>query len=1169
MTAVSTRPGAVLAPGRDHLPLGSERSPAGAGEGVGVQYGVLGPLEVVRDGAVVDLGSPKQRAVLASLLLEPGRVVPTERIVDQVWGDDVPANVAASLQAYVSNLRRLLRDATATAPIVRQSPGYRLDVEADAVDAEQFRHAAEAARAALDAHDWPAAAAHATAGLALWRGEVLADFRDLEWVQVAAVALDERRTQCQEDLVTALLGADRTADALAAARTLHSAAPLRERSAWLHVVALYRSGRTTEALEVHRATVARLDEELGLDPGPALRDLQGALLRHDSELGHWPRTGPVVPVAVRVAAPASTPADDLAGMPAPPPPADADTTLVGRTAELDVVATAVEETAAGAVRWLVLEGPAGIGKTRLAEAVLDQARRRGFAVLRSGCPDDSGLPPWWPVAPLVRGLGGDPDTVLAQPAQAEADRARFAVHERVRELLTDAAARQPLVVLVDDVQWADTSSLGLLTHLAFSLEAVPVLLVLTARSGVTNPDLRRLFDAAARRTGSRRISVPPLAGAEIGELVQRISGEPITDREAALLLTRTGGNPFFVSESARWPRAERAAGEVPLAVRSVLDRRLGALDAGTLQVLRTAAVIGDVLEIDLLRRVTRLDVDELADLLDEAADERIVVIPPGGRHYAFAHGLLRDELLAGMSAARRQRLHARVAEAIGGDARGDDLVVRAGHLLAALPLADADEVFAACQEAARDAEARWQADAAAHWWEAALVTHGQLPPSRREQATRDELVGHRLRALIRAGRGQTVYVVVQAEIDAAVRDRRFDFVGTLCSMLMRSAGAWPWAAVGEGPGPLLETLQRAEPLVADDPAAHSRVQAALAIGSCYHPDGRVPDRLSRRALDLAETLGDADVLADALLARCLTFSGVAERVDESAALLDRLAALPHTAAAGDEVLWHGLMTMVCGHRGDMAGLAEHCRLGSAGSDRLRLPTSRVQFRLTESLLAQWQGRFDESERLFRDGERLRGQTELYFGWAGMSLIISRWFQGRLDSIADRLGAATDDLERISATVHGGDLDAAERLIADYLARPTPVVWTSHGDWTFLAHLVADAALTRLAPSLVQRLEPLRDVVALVGQLTVVGPVALALARLRLLLGQPAEARADLAVATELAGRGGGTPSLLLCRLVAARLDPPPPAELERVAADAAAAGLHGVARDAAALLAVR
>ena len=99
-----------------------------------MEYRILGPLEAVRDGRPVDLGSPKQRAVLASLVLETGRVVPTERLVDQVWGDDPPGNVAASLQAYVSNLRRLLRDDTATAPIVRQLPGYRLDV----IDGQQL-----------------------------------------------------------------------------------------------------------------------------------------------------------------------------------------------------------------------------------------------------------------------------------------------------------------------------------------------------------------------------------------------------------------------------------------------------------------------------------------------------------------------------------------------------------------------------------------------------------------------------------------------------------------------------------------------------------------------------------------------------------------------------------------------------------------------------------------------------------------------------------------------------------------------------------------------------------------------------------------------------------------------------------------------------------------------
>ncbi|WP_375492100.1 BTAD domain-containing putative transcriptional regulator [uncultured Jatrophihabitans sp.] len=1122
-----------------------------------MEYRILGPLEAVRDGRPIDLGSPKQRAVLASLVLEAGRVVPTERLVDQVWGDDPPGNVAASLQAYVSNLRRLLRDDAATAPIARQLPGYRLDVADGQLDVQRFRAEADAAQAAVDDRKWTDAVVHAEQALALWRGELLADMRDDDWVRVAAVSLAERHAVCTEDLVTALLGTNRTGQAVGVARVLHAAQPLRERACWLYLLALHRDGRTTEALDRYREHVARLDEELGLEPGPALRDLQGAMLRQDPDVACWPNASSGPAPGVVVPAGGGT-APDAATMPARGG-------FVGRTAELAEVSAALAEARGGVTRWLFFTGPAGIGKTRLAEEALGQAVARGMRVLRAGCPDDVGAPPWWPIAQLLRALTVDPEPVLARDPDAEADRARFATYERVRALFEQAAAERPVAVFVDDVQWADPSSLGMLAHLAFALDGTPVLFVLTARTGVTSSDLRRLLDAIARRTGTRQITVPPLAGSEVGELVHAISGEHVRSAEASLLRTRTGGNPFFVGEYARLARTDREAGTIPLAVRSVLGRRLAALDAGALHVIRTAAVIGDTLDFGLLRTVTRLDADELADLLDEAADEHIVVVAPGSSTYSFAHGLLRDEVLAGMTDVRRQRLHARVAAALGEGTATEDLARRATHLVAALPLVEVDDAFAACRAVADDADAHWQTDSAAYWWQAALRTYDQLPAGGRDPDVRDDLVRRQLAALIRAGRGQTVYEVIDTEMQRALADGRFAPIAMMCANLIRSTGAWPWAAFGQDPGPLLATMQRAEQQTRDDPHVHPRVLAALAIGSCYSPDETVPDRLSQAALDAAERLADPDVLADALLGRALTFSGVAIRARESCRLLERLAELPHTNARLDAVISHGVLTMARATLGDMAGAAEDCRLGSIGSDELRLPISRVQFRLFESMLALWVGRFDDAERLFADGLRLHEQTELYFGWSQMATVVLRWKQGTPHELLEPEPGYDPHVEEIFRAVRARDFELADRLIEQFLADEGPVIWTSHGSWALVAHMVADAGLVRHAAPLIDRLQPLAGLLAVVGQLTLVSPVSLCLARLHHLVGADDTARRELASALALCQAGGGHPSELRCRLLAVEIDGAPSAAIEALADEAEVAGLAGIAREARAL----
>ncbi|MBL7522856.1 winged helix-turn-helix domain-containing protein, partial [Frankia sp. CNm7] len=275
-------------------------------------YRLFGPIEVVRDGRPVALGGPKQRAVLAALLLDAGRVVSVDRLADAVWGDEHPPSMLSSLHAHISNLRRLLRDdERATSPIVRRNPGYVADVAPDDLDLRLFERECDRARAAADAADWPATVEAADRAVALRRGPLLAEFADEPWVRAAATSLDERWAQCEQHAVTGLLGIGRVTAAVVRSRELLLATPLVERACWLHMIALYRAGRAAEALEVFREQARRMDEELGLEVGPALRELQGAILRQDGGLDSWPaapaHAGPAGAAAARGAARAAPP----------------------------------------------------------------------------------------------------------------------------------------------------------------------------------------------------------------------------------------------------------------------------------------------------------------------------------------------------------------------------------------------------------------------------------------------------------------------------------------------------------------------------------------------------------------------------------------------------------------------------------------------------------------------------------------------------------------------------------------------------------------------------------------------------------------------------------------------------------------------------------------------
>ncbi|HEY8588143.1 MAG TPA: BTAD domain-containing putative transcriptional regulator [Naasia sp.] len=1067
-----------------------------------MQYRLLGPLEVLSDDAPVDLGSPKQRAVLAVLLLSRGRVVPTDRLVAAVWGDNPPTSVSASLQAYISNLRRILRDdRTAGSPIVRRSPGYLLQAEEEKVDVAAFLAGADGARSAVETHDWHTAVDAARTALGLWRGSLLEDLRDEDWVQREARRLDERRSETRENLVTGLLGAGRLAEAVVEIERLRAAEPLRERGAWLQVLALHRDGRTAEALEAYRSHAQLLDDELGLEPGPALRDLQAAILRQDPDLDNWPEPNPVrrTPSVVEPdrRATDADPAETARATARP---------FIGRARELAAIEGMREESATGVVRWLVLTGPPGIGKTRLAEETLTEEQMRGARIVRTACPEDEGTPPWWPIRGLVRGLGADPDALLTPPAGTDADAARWVVYDRLDGLLR-ASVTGETVILVDDVQWSDTASLRWLTHLASSGFSGRLTFVLTVRDeGELKPELERLLAAIARQPANRQLAVSPLATAEVAELACVVSGESIPEEEAAALTEQTGGNPFFVGEYARLPREERAAGGVPLAVRSVLRRRLGAVDTDVLQVLRTAAVMNDPLDIDLLCAVTRLDREELADLLDEAADEHLIAPAPESGSYRFAHGLLRDEVLAGLSAPRRQRLHAKIAEALRSSGGPDRLVRRASHLVSAFPLVEAQEVFEACRAAAVDAEERWLSEAAARWFDAAITAYDQLPDRERSDEERDELLVARVSALARAGRWSTVLQVVEDGVTSAVRDRRFPSAGRLAATLLRTAGSWPWAAYTEDAAPLMARLVGIEPVVAANPAAHSRILAAIAVGSYYDIDGTIRDRLSARAVSIAEETGDDDVLADALLGRALSFAGVASRVhDEESALL-RLMVLPHRQSRLDEVLSHNMLTLTALILGRLDEMEDHLRQGIAGSDALRLPISRVQLRWAEGALQLFRGDVDRAETLYRHAYELHRQTELYvMGVHELAFLSTRWHQGRLSEV-EGLPAANVSMmpwAHAALEIAHGRTDEGDALIATALRKPTLDVWTTGGELVLLAHALADAGLRTHAAAIAEKLRPLQHLVGALGQIAAIGRVDDALRRLETLVAEDA------------------------------------------------------------------
>jgi DNA-binding SARP family transcriptional activator/DNA-binding beta-propeller fold protein YncE len=245
-----------------------------------VEFRILGPLEPEQDGRLVPLGGRKQRALLALLLLHANAVVPRDRLIDEIWGDEPPETARTALQVHVSQLRKAL----GRERIETRAPGYRVRTEPDALDLERFERLVAEGRDALAGGDAERSADALREALALWRGTPLAELGEVPFAQRECLRLEELRLAALEERVEADLQLGRHARLVPELEGLVREHPLRERLRGQLMLALYRCGRQADALEVYRSGRRLLDEELGLQPDDELQRLERAILNHDPSL---------------------------------------------------------------------------------------------------------------------------------------------------------------------------------------------------------------------------------------------------------------------------------------------------------------------------------------------------------------------------------------------------------------------------------------------------------------------------------------------------------------------------------------------------------------------------------------------------------------------------------------------------------------------------------------------------------------------------------------------------------------------------------------------------------------------------------------------------------------------------------------------------------------------
>jgi len=245
-----------------------------------IAFRILGPFEVVEGDRPVAVGGPKPRALLAVLVLHRGEVVSSDRLIDALWGERPPATAAKTVQVFVSSLRKTLGDGL----LVTRGRGYMLEIDAGQLDLDRFEQLAAEGRSALESDDPQLAARRLREGLALWRGPPLADLAYESFAQAAIGRLEEERLATLEDRIDADLALGRHAALVGELEALVAEHPLRERLQGQLMLALYRSGRQADALERYQRARRGLVDELGIEPGPALKELERAILAHDPAL---------------------------------------------------------------------------------------------------------------------------------------------------------------------------------------------------------------------------------------------------------------------------------------------------------------------------------------------------------------------------------------------------------------------------------------------------------------------------------------------------------------------------------------------------------------------------------------------------------------------------------------------------------------------------------------------------------------------------------------------------------------------------------------------------------------------------------------------------------------------------------------------------------------------
>jgi DNA-binding SARP family transcriptional activator/tetratricopeptide (TPR) repeat protein len=1082
---------------------------------------------VAVDGSAIDLPSASQRRLLAILALHSPRRLRSE------WLADVLGISPGALRTSVSRLR------TAIGATVLQTASTGYSVVTD-VDVLQF---SEAVAGAADGDDRLRGLERA---LGLWIGPALEEFAGEEWADGEIARLTELHAGTVDDYAEELISARRSADAVAALEAQVARHPYRDSSRGLLIRALASAGRQADALRAFQQYRSLLIEELGTEPSPDVVRIERRVAT--SWDGIDTNTDPPTPI-------------DAVAIPLPSVFAQAGR-FVGRATELDALAAELTLVRGTGLRAVVLGGEPGVGKTTLLAAFAQSVVSTADATVVYGRCDETGVPlqPFRSVladcvehAPVdllaehVARCGGELVRICPQlatrvatapdPTVSDDATERFLMFEAATDLLRRIATPRPLVLMFDDLQWAEPTALLMLRHITHALADTPVLAVVSSReSGDQASEELRAALTDLERGEHRGLQLAGFDDDELADLVA--SAAPVTDKDearrvAAALRVETAGNPLYASQLIRhWVESGRLdemgetaldspaanADDVPPSLRDVVWSRVNALGADASRILTAASVLGIEFSEDVLVDMIGLPEPVVVETLDTATRAGLLV--DAGlvrRSTRFVHALVANALYADLGRSLRVRLHGQAARSLEQrtDDIGPDVVVQLARHCARAGWPEAAQKWSTL--AGDQAFEELAPTEASHHYRVALdmaiATH-------RPDAERADLLVRLGDAQLRAGNPNAQDTVAQGA-ELARRSGAHD-------ALIR-------AALASNPGFMRidapEYLATVEAAVAvADPAdtpTYARLLALLAQSLVFTSDAERRVASAHKALALADAHRDPTLLAR--IAPGALF-GLWE--PGNARIRSRVAAnaVAVAEASGDPRLVFGahlaafnIAIEAADHVTAARSLAKlRATARTVGEPRLRWTVG-----LHETFTATMAGRLQEAESTASTTLELGiqiGAPDAFSLFAAEFFVIGT-FAGRHDELFPLVEQATKDdplavafrlAYGIICTAVGRDQTAREILddgmASGFAKLPYDNIWTTCVIGYAILAIELDHA--DAAAQLLPLLEPLANDVAFNG-VTSQGPIAAYVGKLMSLIGRHDDAEEHLRAALDI------------------------------------------------------